>query len=490
MLAVGSDLTSQISNLESPFVPPSTSPSLLFSQLARANKTMSETLIVSVSGVRGIVGKDLTPELICRYAAAAGALARERGKPSVVLARDARTSGPMLIGAARAGLQSVGCEVIDCDLIPTPTAQLAVEHHGAGGGIVLTASHNPIEWNALKFIGDDGLFLDAETAAALQARVVASNGIPRADWSGIGEVVRDSDAIGRHVEKVLTLDAIDVEAIRSSGFRVALDCVNGVGGAIMPMLLERLGCTVHGMYLEANGRFSRPPEPIPANIGELGALVRESESVIGMAMDPDGDRLALTDERGRGIGEDYTLSFAVRAVLERAVGPVVVNLSTSLVVDDVAREFGVEVTRAKVGEANVARAMRDAGAIIGGEGNGGVMLPTLHLGRDAPVAAALVLDLLARSGRTVSELVESAPRYAIVKDKVPRGPSLEALYAALQSRFTDAASDTLDGLRLAWSDRWLHVRPSGTEPIVRLIAEGRSRVDAEGLVAEARALLG
>jgi phosphomannomutase len=450
---------------------------------------MSNSLIVSVSGVRGIVGTDLQPELISLFAAAMGQLAREEGKPSVVLGRDARTSGPMLMSAARAGLQSVGCDVIECGLVPTPTVQLAVEHHEAGGGIILTASHNPIEWNALKFVGSDGLFLDAETGARLKALVDNPEGLKRASWDGIGAVSGDDHANARHIDSVLALPVVDVDAIRERRFVVGLDCVRGVGGGIMPDLLEQLGCTVHGIHMEMDGHFPRGPEPVPANLGDLKDLVAREKCDIGLAMDPDGDRLALTDETGRAIGEDYTLSFAVKAILAGQTGPVVVNQSTSLVVDDAAREFGVDVARAKVGEANVARAMRDAGAVIGGEGNGGVMLPALHLGRDAPVATALVLGLLAKSGRTVSQLVDDQPRYSIVKAKADLGADLNAVYDALRSKFSDAGADGLDGLRLYWDDRWLHVRPSGTEPIVRMIAEGATPEIAEGLVSDARQVL-
>jgi phosphomannomutase len=447
----------------------------------------SDTLMVSVSGVRGIVGKDLTPEFVARYAAAFGILARDAGSPRVVLARDARTSGPMFADAARSGLRSVGCTVIDCGLIPTPTAQLAVEHHHAGGGIILTASHNPIEWNALKFVGPDGLFLDQETSARLQA--LAAGSIPRVSWDGLGGTETDTGAVERHIGQILALPFVDVAAIRARRFAVALDCVRGAGGAAMPALLGALGCAVHGIHLETDGLFPRPPEPIPERLEDLGALVARTGAAVGMAVDPDVDRMALVDEAGRPIGEDYTLAFAVETVLRRRPGPVVVNLSTSLVVDDVAREFGASVERAPVGEANVARAMRSRSAVVGGEGNGGVMLPALHLGRDAPLAAALVLDLLASDGRSVSERVAARPRYAIVKAKAPRGGDLAALYRALQDRFRDARPDRQDGLRLGWDDRWLHVRPSGTEPIVRIIAEARTAAAAEALVATCRATL-
>jgi phosphomannomutase len=280
----------------------------------------------------------------------------------------------------------------------------------------------------------------------------------------------------------LALKSIDVKRIRKRKFVVALDCVRGAGGTIMPQLLEALGCRVVGLNLETDGRFPRAPEPVAANLGDLCRLVKKSKAHVGIAVDPDVDRLALVDEKGTAIGEDYTLAFGVEAVLRHRKGPVVVNLSTSLVVDDAAIASGAGVARAAVGEANVARAMRAAGAVVGGEGNGGVIAPDLHLGRDAPLAAALVLELLAATGMSVSKLVARRPRYAIVKAKAPRGADMGRTYAALVGRFPDARADRQDGLRLAWPDRWLHVRPSGTEPIVRLIAEARSAGAAASLI--------
>jgi phosphomannomutase len=457
---------------------------------------MSDTLMISVSGMRGHVGSDLTPELVARHAAALGAWARATrgdlpGRTAVVLGRDARTSGPMFTHAATAGLMSVGVDVIDVGIAPTPTVQLAVEHHHAGAGLILTASHNPIEWNALKFVGPDGIFLDAESGA--RVRALAEQGPPRAGWDGIGEVRHDPDAVARHLEQVLKLSVIDVAAIRARRFHVALDCVRGAGGVAIPQLLERLGCRVSGIHLETDGRFPHPPEPIPENLADLGRLVVESGADIGLAVDPDVDRLALVDERGRAIGEDYTLAFAVRAVLDArtisdtaAAPAVVVNLSTSLVVEDAARAGGARFVRAPVGEANVAQTMRNEGALIGGEGNGGVMYPALHIGRDAPLGVALILHQLARSGQTVSGLVAASPRYTIVKAKSPRGADLRAAYDKLRTRFPDATPDERDGLRLAWPDRWLHVRPSGTEPVVRFIAEAPTVAEAEQLVAAGR----
>lgn len=453
---------------------------------------MSDTLMVSVSGMRGIVGKDLTPELVARHAAALGAWAVSRGKPQVVLGRDARTSGPMFAQAARSGLMSVGCEVIDVGMVPTPTVQLAVEHHHAGAGLILTASHNPIEWNALKFVGPDGIFLDGDAGA--QVRALATDGPARADWSRVGTIREDRDAIRRHLDLVLALPEIDVTAIRARRVHVALDCVRGAGGTTIPELLERLGCRVSAINLETDGRFPRAPEPLPENLGELSRLVRESGAAIGFAVDPDVDRLALVDEKGEPIGEDYTLAFAVRAVLDGPVANrhesvVVANLSTSLVVEDATRELGGKFLRAPVGEANVARTIVESKALIGGEGNGGVILPRLHVGRDAPVGVALILHLLARSGRPVSALVAAQPRYKIVKAKGPRGKDLTPVYRALRQRFPEAEADDRDGLRLAWPDRWVHLRPSGTEPIVRFIAEAPSREAADKLIATCQELL-
>ena len=467
---------------------------------------MSDTLMISVSGIRGHVGTDLTPELVARYSAALGAWVRSGPpldlsarppvrpsvRPSVVLGRDARTSGPMFAHAAVSGLMSVGVDVIDLGIVPTPTVQLAVEHHGAAAGLILTASHNPIEWNALKFVGPDGIFLDAEAGRAV--RELAEAGPPRVGWAEVGKVRHDPEAIARHLDEILALPQIDPKAIRRRHFKVALDCVRGAGATAIVPLLERLGCEVHGINLETDGLFPHPPEPIPENLGDLSRLVRDTGAVIGLAIDPDVDRLALVDETGRPIGEDYTLAFAVAAVLDgRTTGAkaatVVANLSTSLVVEDAARSRGARFVRAPVGEANVARAIRDEGALIGGEGNGGVMLPALHIGRDAPLGVALILHLLAATGVTLSQLVAAAPRYAIVKAKGPRGPELRPLYDRLRQRFPDAEADERDGLRLSWHDRWLHVRPSGTEPIVRLIAEAPSAADAETLVATGRELL-
>jgi phosphomannomutase len=382
-------------------------------------------------------------------------------------------------------LQSVGCDVIDIGLTTTPGCQLSVEHHHAAGGVMLSASHNPIEWNALKLIGSRGLFLEASEGAAMRA--LLDTGVALATWDRLGSVTQDPDAASRHLAAVLAIPYIDVEAIRRRRFKVALDSVRGAGATIMPLLFDALGCEMVAINLEPDGRFPREPEPVPEHLSELERLVRESEADIGFAVDPDVDRLAIVSEEGRAIGEEYTLALAARLVLRHRRGPVVTNLSSSLMLEDVAREAGVRAVRTPVGEVNVAVRMRDEGAPIGGEGNGGVILREVHLGRDAPIGAALLLQLLVEEGRPLSQIARSIPSYVIVKDKLARpNASLEAVYGALRSAFPDAGADMQDGLRLAWKDRWVHVRPSGTEPIVRVIAEAPDEAQARELVRRSR----
>ena len=443
-------------------------------------------LMVSVSGIRGRVGEALTPEIVASYAAAFGAWAlKKNAGRSVVIGRDSRVSGPMFHRVAIGALQSVGANVIDLDLTTTPTCQLAVEDHHAGGGIMLSASHNPIEWNGLKFIGPTGLFLEA--AEGTEMRAIVERGIPRATWDHLGVVETDTGAAERHLERILKIPFLNVAAIRKRKFKIALDCVHGAGAVIIPALLERLGCTVTSIHMEPTGRFPHPPEPVAENLKELEQLVHHCHADLGIAVDPDVDRLALVSEAGKAIGEDYTLALASMLVLKHRKGPVVTNLSTSLVVEDAVTRGGSTLTRAPVGEVNVAVRMREMRAVVGGEGNGGVILPEVHLGRDAPLGIALILQLLTETGKTLSAITAELPRYAIVKDKLDRPKaSLDSVYAALRKTFADAVVDTQDGLRLAWTGRWLHVRPSGTEPIVRVIAEAPTEKEARSLVERAR----
>jgi phosphomannomutase len=448
-------------------------------------------LMVSVSGVRGRVGDGLTPEVIAHFASGFGAYVRGRDHGrTVVIGRDSRVSGPMFVRAATAALQSVGCDVVDVGIAPTPSVQLAVEDLGACGGLAVTASHNPIEWNALKFIGHTGMFLDAEEGTEMRA--LLDGEIPRVGWDQLGGWREDALAIDRHLQRILAIPFLDVDAIRQRRFRVALDCVRGAGGTIFPRLLEELGCEVEAINLETDGRFPREPEPVAENLGELSELVRRVGAQVGFATDPDADRLSIVDERGRAIGEDYTLALAAMLVLRHRSGPVVTNLSTSRLLDDVARTAGVPLLRAPVGEINVARRMQAEGAAIGGEGNGGVILPDIHLTRDAPVAAALILQLLVESGESIGQLADGIGRYAIVKEKVER-PSrpLDEVYAALTERLGAPEVDRQDGLRLAWPEerRWAHLRPSGTEPIVRVIAEAPTEDGARELVRTLREAL-
>lgn len=448
-----------------------------------------EGLMVSVSGVRGRVGGALTPEVVCQFAAAFGAFSIGRSRSrTIVVGRDSRVSGPMFHRAVVASLQSVGADVLDIGMAPTPTVQMAVEQHHAAGGLAITASHNPVEWNALKFISSSGLFLDAAEGAAMRA--VMDAGVPRATWDALGTVTPDESAIEQHIDAILALPFLDVAGIRERAYHVALDTCHGAGITIFPRLLERLGCRVSAINLEPHGRFHRPPEPVAENLGELEQLVKQSGAVVGFATDPDVDRLALVSDQGVAIGEDYTLALAAKVVLGRRSGPVVTNLSTSRIVADVAAEAGCAVVLAPVGEVNVAVKMRSIGAVVGGEGNGGVILPDLHLGRDAPLAAALILQLLHESNGTLSAVVARYPQYRIVKDKLDRpNAPLDAVYASLREAFVGAEVDTQDGLRLTWPDRWVHVRPSGTEPIVRVIAEAPTEGEAWELVRRCRAPL-
>ncbi|HET9582102.1 MAG TPA: phosphoglucosamine mutase [Gemmatimonadota bacterium] len=458
---------------------------------------MTSRLIISVSGIRGIVGESLTPEVVSRFAAAQGACRREAtGGRAIVLGRDARTSGPMFVAAAESGLRSVGCDVVHVGMACTPTILLAIERAGAAGGIAVTASHNPAPWNALKLAGERGIFLTPAEAQAVVS-LAERDGVPRAAWDALGEDSRVSDATQRHVEAILADPMVDVDAVRARAPLVVLDACAGAGGLAAVPLLEALGARVDGLHLEPTGRFPRNPEPLPENLQELGGRVREAGAELGLAIDPDGDRLALVDDQGRPIGEDLTLALAADYVLGRAAaegaapGPLVTNLSTSQVVERVAERHGVPVERTAVGEVHVALRMIEAGSRIGGEGNGGVIYGPLHYTRDAPVAIALVLSYLARWECSLAEAAAQLPRYAIAKAKLSLDQTdPDALLERAARAFDGAVADRTDGLRLSWPDRgeWIQLRKSGTEPIVRLIAEAPDRERAEALLDRAREL--
>ena len=437
-------------------------------------------LVISGSGIRGIIYDGLTPDLTCRLASS---LVSVLGRGKYVLGRDTRPSGSIFQGAVTAGLCGAGGDVVDVGICPTPTIQLAVEHHEARGGIAITASHNPAEWNALKLISGAGTFLTKEEVD----RVVAlsrSAEIGYASHDSAGAVVSDPAACTRHASAVLDLEHVDPDLIRKSAFKVAIDCVNGAGSVMAPDLLERLGCEVHTLDCEPSGHFRRVPEPLAENLGGLSDLVRQKGADIGFALDPDGDRLAIVDEAGRPIGEEYTLVLCADAVLERVKGPVVTNLSTTRAVGDVAESHGVEFHRTPIGEINVVNRMKEVKSPIGGEGNGGVILPALHYGRDAMVGMALVLQALARTGRSVSRLLAKYPEYAIFKKKVSLEEDLDVdgLKSVLKEEFPGGSFNYDDGIRVDLDQGWIHVRKSGTEPVIRLISETRSLEEAQDLV--------
>ncbi|MCS6849718.1 MAG: phosphoglucosamine mutase [Gemmataceae bacterium] len=446
--------------------------------------TAEETLIVSVSGIRGIVGRGLTAE---RAAAFASALATTVRGGRVVLSRDGRPSGVMLRHAVLAALLEGGCEVHDLGIAPTPTCGLAVRRLAAQGGVQLTASHNPAPWNGLKLFNAEGTALTDEHGRPIR-ELFQSRAFRRADWNQLGRVIEQSAALGWHRDRILEL--IDVKAIGARRFGVVLDANGGAGGRLGPAVLEALNCRSVVLGGNCDGTFAHEPEPIAEHLTAVTPLVPHHGADVGFVLDPDADRLALIDEIGRYIGEELTLALAVDFRLRQEPGPVVINMSTSRLVEDIARRYGCPCYRSAVGEANVVEKMRAVGAVIGGEGNGGVIDPRVGGVRDPFIGMGLVLNLLAWSGRSLSQLVAELPTYHIVKAKwaVPleRWP---ALLAALEKRWSDAAVNRQDGLRLDWPDRWLHVRLSNTEPVVRLVAEAPREEDARRLCEEVGQLL-
>lgn len=433
-------------------------------------------LIVSVSGIRGIIGAGLSPSAALAFAQALGTYLR--GGP-IVLSRDSRPSGLMLRHAVIAGLTSCGCEVHDLGIAPTPTVGLSVQKLGAIGAIQITASHNPAPWNGLKLFGADGAVLTA--AKGMEIKQIYDTGVfamvPHDRLGGVRECQKAEDW---HRQRVLEL--VDVTRIRSRGFRTLLDANAGAGGPLGRALLESLQAHPSIVGGHPDGDFAHPPEPLAENLTTLLPMVPQHGADVGFVLDPDADRLAIIDEKGQYIGEELTLALAVMCRLTQESGPVVINMSSSRVTEDIAQRFGVPCHRAAVGEANVVEKMREVGALLGGEGNGGVIDPRVGWVRDPFIGMALVLQLLADTGKKLSELVASLPAYAIVKDKYTIARDhLPKLNATLEASWPDAKVNRIDGLRLDWPDRWVHVRPSNTEPIVRVIAEAPRKEDAEAL---------
>jgi phosphomannomutase len=440
-------------------------------------------LMKSISGIRGIVGVTLDPPTVIRYTAAFAQFVRQ-GK--VVVGRDSRPSGEFILPLVTSTLAMAGCEVIDLGIVPTPTVELATVDHKASGGIAITASHNPAEWNALKFFNSAGEFITPGQYARLE-KILSADKPMFARHDRLGAVCRDDEAIERHIKSVLAIKAVSPRQIAKRRLKVVVDAINGAGSTALPDLLERLGVKVIRLNCKNDGDFFREPEPIPKNLGELKKAVIRHKADLGMACDPDADRLALVDEHGRPIGEELTLTLAVAYYLMGKKGPVVINLSTSRATADVAHMTGCRVFLSPVGEANVVAEMHKRQAVIGGEGNGGVILPECHYGRDALVGAALVLSFLAHSGKRLSSIVETIPAYVTIKKKAPLPARFERsiweVERQVRSAFGRVAIDRRDGLRFDLAEGWIQVRKSNTEPIYRLIVEARSEKQARAMVA-------
>ncbi|MBL8850110.1 MAG: phosphoglucosamine mutase [Planctomycetaceae bacterium] len=422
--------------------------------------------ILSISGLRGVVGDGLDPEYVTRFATAFGTLCNGG---TVVVSRDGRSTGLLLKHSVLAGLLATGCKVIDAGIATTPTCGVLVTELKAAGGLQITASHNPSEWNGLKPFSPSGSVFDAAQGQRLIG-LLESGKFASRSWDAIGSVETIDDPAGPHIERVLKL--VDVDAIRRRQFKVVLDCNHGSGGVATPGLLKKLGCVVHVSGHVPDGRFEHPPEPLKENLTGLCDSVRNLGADVGFAQDPDADRLAIVDERGEYIGEELTLGLAADFVLSRRPGPFVVNGSTSRMNADIAARHGCDFRRSYVGEAHVVAMMQSVGAVLGGEGNGGVIEPRVGFVRDSFVSMAYVLAGLAERGGKLSDWVATLPRYEIVKDKLicPRERVTQAC-DALRRTFADARAEEGDGLRLDWPDRWVQVRASNTEPILRVIAE-------------------
>lgn len=436
--------------------------------------------IFSISGLRGLIGDGLDPDYVVRFAAALGTMA-EGG--TVVLARDGRSSGPMLRHAVLAGLTATGCYVLDAGIVSTPTCGVLVNHLGCAAGLQITASHNPVEWNGLKPFSAEGSIFDRQRGERL-LEILSSGSFRFAAWDSIGSVETIDSPATVHLQRVLKL--IDVETVRNRRFKIVLDCNHGSGAVLGPRLLEELGCEVQLLGGTADGRYDHPPEPVEDNLTGLCEAVKRNVADVGFAQDPDADRLAIVDNTGRYIGEELTLGLCADHVLARTPGALVVNGSTSRVTADVAEKYGCEFHRSWVGEAHVVSKMTEVSARLGGEGNGGVIEPRVGLVRDSFVAMAYVLEGLATRSGTLAEWTDSLPRYTIVKDKLtcPQ-QKVEAACAAIRAAYDDAVPQTGDGLRLDWDDRWVQVRASNTESIVRVIAEAPDSEAANRLCSEA-----
>lgn len=444
-------------------------------------------LKIGVSGIRGVVGDFLTPGLAMQFGQAFGTYV---GRGVVVVGRDTRSTGQMLQHAVQCGLLAAGCDVLDVGILPTPTIQMYTGATRARGGIALTASHNPPEYNALKLFNGSGFFFNHYERGEL-IDLYHQSSFHEAGNDEIGHIRVEYQAAQRmHIERVLK--HVDVERIRERRFRVALDAVNGAGALMTPgFLTETLGCELTAISVDASKPFPRIAEPTPETLGEIAALVPSQGCEVGFAQDPDGDRLAVVDENGVVLDNDDVLAIVIDAVLERVEGPVVVNLTTSSAIDDIAAAHGRKVYRTPVGEANVVERMQSVHAAIGGEGsNGGIIFPAVHLCRDSYTGMAMFLNRMASTGKTVSELAAALPKYYRKLGKVGyEHGRLGTLMQDLERKFPDANTDRSDGLKLLWPGRWIHVRASNTEPLLRLAAEAKSTDEMETMYGEVEDLL-
>ena len=459
------------------------------------------SLIKSISGIRGTIGgkvdENLTPIDAVKFAAAYGSwLKGQVGKEhvKVVIGRDARISGEMIQNLVQYTLIGLGIDVVNIGLSTTPTVEVAVPLEKADGGIILTASHNPKEWNALKLLNDKGEFVSDQDGKAI-LKIAQENDFSFATVDHLGKFNYDDRYIDLHIEKVLALPLVTPEAIQKKKFRVVVDAVNSTGGIAIPRLLERLGVEVVKLYCEPNGHFPHNPEPLKEHLGDICKKVVEEKADFGIVVDPDVDRLAFITDQGEMFGEEYTLVACADYVLSKAKGNVVSNLSSSRALRDIAQKYGVTYSAAAVGEVNVVTEMKRIEAIIGGEGNGGIIYPELHYGRDALVGVALFLSLLAERGGSVQQLRESYPAYFMSKNKIQLTEQInpDQILKAMEQKYAHEQTTTIDGLKIDFADSWVHLRKSNTEPIIRIYTEAKSQKEADALaqrfIEEMRALI-
>lgn len=448
------------------------------------------TLIKSISGFRGTIGgkpgDTLNPLDIVKFVSSYATLRRQAvkaGANKIVVGRDARISGPMVSKVVCGTLLGLGYDVVDIGLASTPTTELAVIMEKADGGIIITASHNPRQWNALKLLNEHGEFLDKDEAAEI-VKVADIGDFSYADVDHLGKYKADSSYNQKHIDLVKSLELVDVEAIRKANFRVALDTVNSVGGVILPELLKQLGVeTVNGLYLEPTGDFKHNPEPLEKNLGDIMSLMSKGGYDVGFVVDPDVDRLALIDERGKMYGEEYTLVTVADYILQNTSGNTVSNLSSTRALRDVTEKYGCKYTPSAVGEVNVVTKMKEVGAVIGGEGNGGVIYPAAHYGRDALVGIALLLTYFAKLGKRISEIRNMYPHYEMAKNRIDlkEGSNPDAILAKMKEKYQGDNVTTIDGVKIDFEDKWVHLRKSNTEPIIRVYSEAHTAKEAQDL---------